>query len=205
MRWIVVLVLIVLVLFAGYEFGKRAGRNDVQTQIIENYSFVREIAQLASLEASGMTTFKSTNLANDGSWTDAFKKAFIENSIQISVPYTAKYGIDLQDSTMRIVRKDSLIEIHLAQPKLLSYELHMDRIETSNKKGLLISPEDERYIAIQKKMYAQSRAQLEQNGLMLNQSRDKVCGILKKYFSSLGLQSVCIFNEQPNVISYPKN
>jgi hypothetical protein len=113
--------------------------------------------------------------------------------------------VDLKDGTMRIERKDSLVTIYLAPPKLLSYELHMDRIETNSRKGFFISPSDDRYTEIERKLYIQSRAQLEQNTLMLNQSRDKVCGILQQYFASLGLQSVCIFSVQTGVISSPKN
>lgn len=198
------LLILLIFLYAGYQFGRNSRKSEGGTQLIENYSFVREIAELASLEANGMSTFKTTNLANDGSWTDALRKTFLENTVQISVPYTAKYGVDLSDSTMQIVRKDSVVEIHMPQPRLLSYELRLDRMETSNKTGWLLSPSDDRYTEIQKKLYAQSRAQLETNALYLNDSRQRICTILEQYFRTLNLKSVCIFDLPSPVIDYPK-
>src|SRR6188768_3317631 len=123
------LLIILALIYGGYELGKKMGKNDVRTELIENYSFVREIAELASLEVSGTSTFTATNIANDGSFSDAFKKFFAEQTVHLSLPYTAKYGVDLHDSSMRIVRKDSVIEIHLPQPRLLSYELRLDRMD----------------------------------------------------------------------------
>ncbi|KAK6025897.1 ribonuclease HII [Ostertagia ostertagi] len=157
--------------------------------------------ELASLEANGVSTFKTTNLTNDGSWTDALRKKFLENTVQISVPYTAKYGVDLKDSAMRIVRKDSIVEIHLPQPRLLSYELRLDRMETTNRSGWLLSPSDERYTELQKKLYTQSRAQLEANSLYLIDSRQRICTILEQYFLTLKLKSVCIF-DMPSPLSF---
>lgn len=203
-RLLLLLVLILIILYAGYQFGRNRSRPEGNVQLIENYSFVREIAELASLEANGISTFKTTNLANDGSWTDALRKTFLENTVQMSVPYTAKYGVDLSDSAMRIIRKDSVVEIHLPQPRLLSYELRLDRMEASNKTGWLLSQSDDRYTEVQKKLYAQSRAQLEANALYLNDSRQRICTILEQYFQTLGLKSVCIFDRPSPVIDYPK-
>jgi hypothetical protein len=198
------LLLLLIILYAGYQFGRNSNKPEGNVQLIENYSFVREIAELASLEANGVSTFKTTNLANDGSWTDALRKKFLENTVQISVPYTAKYGVDLKDSAMRIVRKDSIVEIHLPQPRLLSYELRLDRMETTSQSGWLLSPSDERYTELQKKLYTQSRAQLEANSLYLIDSRQRICTILEQYFLTLKLKSVCIFDMPSPVIDRPK-
>jgi len=198
------LLLLLIILYAGYQFGRNSNKPEGNVQLIENYSFVREIAELASLEANGVSTFKTTNLTNDGSWTDALRKKFLENTVQISVPYTAKYGVDLKDSAMRIVRKDSIVEIHLPQPRLLSYELRLDRMETTSQSGWLLSPSDERYTELQKKLYTQSRAQLEANSLYLIDSRQRICTILEQYFLTLKLKSVCIFDMPSPVIDRPK-
>lgn len=200
---LLLLALVLILLYAGFQFGRNSRKED-KVQLIENYSFVREIAELAALEANGMSKIKTTNLVNDGSWTDALRKKFMENTIEVSVPYIAKYGVDLKDSVMRIVHKDSVVEIHLPEPQLLSYELRLDRMEASNHSGWLVSPSDDRYTEIQKKLYVQSRAQMEQNTLYLNSSRQRICKILEQYFFTLGLKSVCIFDRPSKVISLPK-
>ena len=200
----ILLLVLVSVIYAGYQLGRNTGRREGQTQLIENYSFVREIAELASLEVNGVTIFKSTNLANDGSWTDALRKTFLENTVQLSLPYTAKYGVDLQDSLMRIARKDSVVEIHLPQPKLLSFELRLDRLEASSRKGWLLGPNDELYTQIQKKLYAQSRAQLETNEIYLKSSRERIERMMTQYFLPLHLHSICIFEPGSGVVNHPK-
>lgn len=204
LRLLILLLILVALIYAGYQLGRNMARKEAETQLIENYSFVRNIAELASLEVNGTTTFKSTNLANDGSWTDALRKTFIENTIQLTVPYTAKYGVDLQNDSMRLVRKDSVVEIYLPEPRLLSYELRLDRIDASSRKGWLLGERDDRYTEIEKKLYAQSRTQLEGNAIYKNSSRDQVCVLLQKYFLSLHLRSVCIFGASTTVINRPK-
>jgi hypothetical protein len=165
---------------------------------------VREIAELASIEVKGTTTLTSSNVNNDGSFSDEIRRVFAEKTIRLSAPYTAKYGVDLKDSSLRIIRTDSLLKVYMPRPRLLSYELHLDRLETSNRKGWFQFQNDEAYTMFQKKMYAQGRAQLENNNVFLNRSRDKVCGIIQKYFAPLGVRTVCVYEESA-LHSYPAN
>lgn len=204
-RLLIAVALLAVLVYGGYRLGRQAGRSEAQTQLIENYSFVKDIAELASLEVNGVSTFKSTNLANDGSWSDALRKAFIENTVQLSVPYTAKYGVDLQDSTLRLLRKDSVVEIHLPQPRLLSFELRIDRMEAAGEKGWLLGARDDRYLPFQKKLYEQTRAQLAANAIYLGSSRERVCKLLNAYFRSLHLQSSCIFEPAAGAVDIIKN
>lgn len=189
MRLVILLLILVALLYAGYQFGRNSARSDNKSQIIENYSFVKDIAELASLQADGSTTFKSTNLANDGSWSDALRKAFIENTVQIDVPYTAKYGVNLADSAMKIVYRDSLVEIHLPAPQLLSFEIRLDRLNTTAKRGAFTGADEERFAEMQKKLYTESRSQLANNQLYLNQSRDRISQLLREYFKTLGMKA----------------
>ncbi len=196
MRYLFWLIIIVVAIFAGYSLGKILNKPENNIQLTENYSFVKEIAELASLEVKGTTTLKSSNVNNDGSFSDDIRRLFIEKTVRLSAPYSAKFGVDLQDSSLRIIRTDSVLKVYLPKPKLLSYELHLDRLETSNRKGWLRPENDEAYITFQKKMYSEGRAQLENNNVFLNRSRDKVCGIIQRYFAPLGVRTVCIYGEE---------
>jgi hypothetical protein len=179
------------------------GKNDTRSELIENYSFVREIAELASLEVAGVSTFTATNVANDGSFTDAMKKFFAEKTVHLSVPYTAKYGVDLGDSAVRIVRRDSIVEIHLPPPRLLSFELRLDRMDATSREGLLFASRADLYTVFQKKLYTQSRAQLERNGAYLSQTGAGISRLLQEYFMAVGLRAVCIF-DLPTAVSIPE-
>jgi hypothetical protein len=199
----IALLIIIALVYGGYQLGHRMGKNDTRSELIENYSFVREIAELASLEVAGVSTFTATNVANDGSFTDAMKKFFAEKTVHLSVPYTAKYGVDLGDSAVRIVRRDSIVEIHLPPPRLLSFELRLDRMDATSREGLLFASRADLYTVFQKKLYTQSRAQLERNGAYQSQTGAGISRLLQEYFKAVGLRAVCIF-DLPTAVSIPE-
>lgn len=194
-QFLAILIVIVAACIIAFTWGKRKGMAESETSLIENYAFVRDIAELASVEVDGVSTFKSTNVSQDGAGiTGSLKRLLMEQTVTLSAPFTAKFGVDLSDSTLRMVRRDSLLEIHLPQPKLLSYELHLDRLQTSNKQGWFQFQNNNLNTEFQKKLYSQGKAQLQNNGIYLSRSRDRICGILQRYFQPLGVQAVCVFD-----------
>jgi hypothetical protein len=189
-------ILILAALYLGYNIGKLVEKKNDHTDLTQNYSFVRTIAELASLEVTGITTLTNSNIKNDGSWSDAFRRLLIERTVRLSVPYTAKYGVNLNDSSLRIIRTDSTLKVYLPPPKLVSYEIHLDRLEASNEKGWFQFENEETYPLFQKRLYTESRAQLENNPQYLKQSRDKICDIISKYFAPMNVTTICIYDEQ---------
>jgi hypothetical protein len=189
------LILILSTLYLGYNLGKLTSKPKEHTDLTMNYAFVRSIAEMASLEVSGTTTLKSSNVTNDGSWSDELKRVFIERTVRLSVPYTAKYGVNLNDSSLRIERTDSILKVYLPQPKLLSYEIHLNRLEASNEKGWFQFENEETYPQFQKKLYNDSRAQLQNHSGYIEQSRGKICEIIAKYFAPMNVKTQCVFEE----------
>lgn len=180
-KFLGVLVLIglgVLVFWLGKQFGTKG----VNQEILSNSLIVKEIAELASLEVQGSATIKRTNVENDGSWTSNFKKAFVENTIWVTIPYVAKYGISVEKDSVQVEVSDKKIVVELPAPKLLSYELRVDRMETANRKGALLFSDDETYTDVQKKLYVESRQQLVGNKLYVNQSKEKIVKIIREYY-----------------------
>lgn len=177
----------------AYTIGKQMGSKDTDTKLINNHSFVKNIIELAGLQVSGTTTFKSSNADTDGGFWAGIKNALAENTATLTVPYTAKYGVAMTDSTLQISVKDSVVQLTLPATQLLSFELHMDRMETSTRKGLLVLEDDEYYQAFQKKLYADARTQLAANSSYLRQSQQRIEQILQQYYQPLGLQVKCVF------------
>lgn len=194
LRILSILIVVAAAIITGMWIGRKQGRQDSATMLIENYAFVREIAELASLEVSGTTTFKSSNITEEEGFWAGLKKTLLEKTVTIVVPYSAKFGVDLNDSNLHFERKDSVLFIRLPQPRLLSLELRLDRMETSNRKGLFLFESDELYTGFQKKMYRQTREQLEHNTLYLSRSQEQICGILQRYFAPLRVQTRCLFD-----------
>jgi len=203
LRLLIALLILIALIFVGYELGRRFGKNEVRNELIENYSFVREIAELASLEVDGVSTFKATNLANDGSFTDAVKRFFAEKTVSLSVPYVAKYGVDLRDSNMHIERRDSFVIIHLPMPKLLSYELRLDRLDANSREGILYASKADLYMTYQQRLYSEGRKQLEHNAVYLKQTEEGIAKLLEQYFGVTGLRVRCIF-DLPQTVTIPK-
>lgn len=177
-RFIVVAALIILVFWLGKQYGSK----NVNQSILSNSLIVKEIAELASLDVQGVASIKRSNIENDGSWTSNMKKMFMENTTWVSVPYEAKYGIDVSEKNFHVTVSDKTIVVKLPEPKLLSYELKVDKMETSNRKGWLLFQDDETYTDVQKKLYQTSREQLENNKLYQTQSKDKITQIIKQYY-----------------------
>jgi len=183
-QWIVVILLIVFIFWLGQWFGSKK----VNQSILSNSLIVREIAELASLEVQGNANIKRSNLTNDGSWMDNLNKVFNENTIWVSVPYTAKYGVDIDDKNFTVTLKEKRVVVQLPAPALLSYELRLSQMETANKKGWFVSENDETYTDVQKKLYETSREQLKENNIYLEQSKEKIRQIIGNYYKPLGYE-----------------
>lgn len=177
-RFIFFTSLVILIFWLGKQYGSKS----VNQSILSNSLIVKEIAELASLDVQGVANIKRSNIEEDGTWTSNMKKAFLENTIWVSVPYEAKYGVDVSEKNFHITLSDKKIMVKLPEPHLLSYELKVDKMETANRKGWFLFQDDETYTDVQKKLYQTSREQLENNQLYLTQSKDKITKIIKQYY-----------------------
>lgn len=185
LTWAVVILFIIGIFMLGRCTGNRG---TVNQKAVNNVLLIREIAELASMEVQGNATFRQSNIANSGEWSDNLKRVFAENTAWVSVPYTAKYGVDTDSTNFRLTvsEKDKTVTIHLPQPELLSFELRMNRMETASRKGWFTFSDDETYTEIQKKLYDTQRSQLEENVMYRKQSMDKIIAIMRNYYTPLG-------------------
>ncbi len=179
----------------AYFLGKRSASRVVDN-IVMNNVLIKQIAELSSLEVRGNATIKSSNISNDGSLADSFKKLFLERSFNISVPYTAKYGIDLGRQNINVKEKAKEVYIVLPDPQLLSYELRMDQSLAVSKKGLLETADEETYNRLMQKLYAQSRTQLENNETYRRQSKQKIKKIIEDYYAPLQYKVHITFKDE---------
>lgn len=186
----------VLTIVLVFWLGQRMGSRTVNEQILSNSLIVREIAELASLEVQGNASIKESNVNNDGGWTDNLKKVFAENTIWVTVPYTAKFGVDVNEKNFRVDLSEKEVLVTLPAPQLLSYELRLSEMETANKKGWLMFSDDETYINAQKKLYTTARAQMEQNNIYREQSKEKIRKIIAQYYEPFKLEVKVKFGDE---------
>lgn len=194
---LLILALVIIVGILAYLLGRKANVPTKET-FISNTTFVKHIAELSSLEVQGTATLNRTNLQNDGSFSDAMRRMFLENTVHLTVPYIAKYGVNLQEQNISINEKDSLVTIILPQPKLLSYELRLDKADANTKKGLLQSSSDQEYSDVDKSLYTKTRQQMENNPTYIKQSQDKISQILREYYVPFHYKVNVIFDQNLN-------
>ncbi len=181
---LILLFLVASVAILAYMVGRKNGNVTIEN-VATNNTIITQIAELSSLEVQGIATIKSTNLLNDGSLTDQMRKLLIENTVNISVPYIAKYGVDLSGQAISVKEKDKVVQITLPEPGLLSYELRIDKADASIRKGWLLQASEAQYNEIQKRLYHQSRTQMEQNIAYKEQCIAKIRAILNDYYRPL--------------------
>jgi hypothetical protein len=197
LTWLIVILFIILIFW----LGQRSGSRTTNEQILSNSLIVREIAELSSLEVEGTASIKRSNVEHSGGWTDNLKKVFAENTIWVSVPYVAKYGVDVNEKNFRVDVRDKKVLVTLPAPQLLSYELRLNKMETANKKGWLMFSDDETYTDVQKKLYETSREQLANNNIYMEQSKEKIRKIIAQYYAPFRLEVEVKFgNEAPKAI-----
>ncbi|WP_341843532.1 DUF4230 domain-containing protein [Chitinophaga caseinilytica] len=185
LTWAVIILFIIGIFLLGRCSGSGSTVNE---KAVNNVLLIREIAELASLEVQGNASFKQSNVENSGEWSDNLKRVFSENTAWVSVPYTAKYGVDTDSTNFSLTVSGKTVTIQLPPPKLLSFELRMNQMETSSRKGWFTFSNDETYTEVQKKLYDTNRSQLEENVMYQKQSMNKIIAILRNYYTPLGYE-----------------
>ncbi|WP_126247099.1 DUF4230 domain-containing protein [Chitinophaga rhizosphaerae] len=185
LTWAVIILFIIGIFLLGRCTGSGSTVNE---KAVNNVLLIREIAELASLEVQGNASFKQSNVDNSGEWSDNLKRVFAENTAWVSVPYTAKYGVDTDSTNFSLTVSGKTVTIRLPPPKLLSFELRMNQMETSSRKGWFTFSNDETYTEVQKKLYDTNRSQLEENVMYQKQSMNKIIAILRNYYTPLGYE-----------------
>jgi hypothetical protein len=186
-----------LILLAGafYFLGRKSASNNNNVSVIQNVALIKEIAELSALSVSGTTTLKITNREEDNGYWNKFKNYFVENTLQITLPYDAKYGIDMSNQKVVIDTKAGTAKIYLSKSKLLSLQLRMDKLETMTQSGLLASASIADLVKAEKKLYSEALKQLENDPKYIKLAEEHITFILSKYYEPLGLKVNCVFGE----------
>ncbi len=178
---------------AMYFLGKKNGSTQIKSTIINNAQLVKQIAELSSLEVTGTTTARISNAGNiSGVWNN-FKNYFIENTLQVTIPYTAKYGVDVSKSAFNINHTDSAIVINLPPCKMLSLELKLDRMETMNQTGLFARTTVADMKLAEQQLYTAASRQLGNDTMLLEKAKKHITEIYNQYYSNLGYRVACTF------------
>ncbi len=189
----IIIFLIILVAAAFYFLGKKNGSNTTKVDVVQNVELIKKIAELSALNVSGNTTLKITNALDDGGYWNKFKNYFVENTLQITLPYDAKYGVDMSNQKVIINTKDSTAIIYLPSCKLLSLQLRLDKLETMTQSGLLAGASVADLVKAEKKLYTEALTSLQNEQKYIKIAEEHISFILGKYYQPLGLKVKCVY------------
>ncbi len=192
----ITIVLILLAAAGFYFLGKKNGEANMKSTVVQNVAMVKEIAQLASLQVSGVTNIKMTNKADKGGLFDKFKNYFVENTLQLSIPYEAKYGVDMSNQKVEVDTKAGTATIYLPAVKLMSMQLRLDKLESMTQTGILNSVSIDNFVKAQKEIYKTAASTLEGNQGFIKLSEDNISNTLNKYYAPMGYKVKCVFGEK---------
>ena len=195
-----IIFLVLLLSVAFYFLGKKDGSNEVKTDIVQNITLIKQIAELGALQVDGISNIKVSNKGDNAGLWEKFKNYFAENTLHISIPYQAKYGVDLNDLKMSISTKDSIVRIYLPQCKLLSLQLLLDKVNAVGQTGVFNAITLDQYIGVQKQLYNECNNQLVANAKNIQMAKANIRSILQKYYDPMHLKVECSFGITPSAI-----
>jgi hypothetical protein len=191
-----VIFLVLLVAIAFYFLGKKNGSKDAKVTMVENVEMIKQIAELAALDVTGNLNVKVSNKDDENGVWSKFKNYFAENTLQVNLPYEAKYGVDMSNQKMSIDTKAATVNIVLPNCKLMSLQLKMDKMETMTQTGLFASATMDDLVKAQKQLYKQALQQLENDPKFLKLSEEHIVTILSNYYKPLGYKVNCVFGKK---------
>lgn len=185
-------VLILLSMVAIFFIGQKMGAKNVRTSFFTHIDMIKEIAELGTLEVKGVANISMTNV-DDESWFGFIKKTFMEKTINLSMPYTAKYGVDMESSAFNITEKETEIEVTLPPAKLISFEAHLDQKQGMIQKGYFIFPDENAFKEAEEKLYTENKKKLAENKEYIQKAESKVTQIMQKYFKPFNKNVKVVF------------
>ena len=193
MRNSVSIVMVLLVALAFYFLGKKSGASNTKISMVENVEMIKQIAELGALDVTGNVKLKISNKEDSDGTLAKFKNYFSENTLLVTLPYEAKFGVDMSNQKLNINTKASTVVVTLPHCKLLSLQLKMDKMETMSQTGLFMSATMDDLVKAQKKLYAQALVNIEQNPQYIKMAEKHITEILSNYYKPLGYSVSCIF------------
>ena len=191
------LIIILLIALCGamYFLGKRNGTTEIKSTVINNQQLVTQIAELSALEVSGSTSVKLSNAGDNSSWWENLKDYLAENTLQVTVPYNAKYGVDMQHGKVHISENDTAVVLNFPQVKMLSFQLELDKLETMNQTGLFSRTTISEMKRAEQQLYVSAKQQLQGSNTYLEKAKQHIAEIFTNYYKPLGYKVICNFTQ----------
>ena len=179
-KWTVIGFIALVASIAGaFLLGKFSGNPKVEQNYNVNKAFVRRIVEMGTLEEQGTASYEYHYTEEGNGMMANLKNLVLEKHITMRIPYIAKYGVMLQDDSMRIDVDDKAnrVSVSLPEPVLISYQLVMDKVQQSADRGWLVFKSD--MTSAISETYASGIAAASADAANVSQSEANVVELLK--------------------------
>lgn len=172
----------------GFLLGKWNGKTSARADFADHVEIVKDIAELAVLEIDGMARLTESNSSMERNFWNDLSDFFGERTLQLDVPYQAKFGVDLAKSDLKIVREKGEVRITMEKPDLKSFELRLDRLKEFSRNGAFVFQKDNRLKLPLQKLYTETRKKLQNKDEYRLQSQAKIEQVMQHYYDGLDLK-----------------
>lgn len=200
---IFILVAIVFVIGVSFFGGWVLSKRHTNATYIFNYKTVRNIVETGFLEVNGVTKIDMGNEPNkdDNSVLNFLKATSLARQMKLEIPFVARFGILFNDEKPFIVNGKNYIEVSLPAVKLLSYELHLEKMDAMSRKGLSLFEFQADYLDAERVLYNTNRRLLEKDLTYVQQAQQRIKDLLVGYFSPSGKKVIVNFSAATTKVS----
>ena len=174
-----IFVIVAITVIAFFSFLK--GVDKVRNGLVANYPTVKNIIQGATADFFDSTLVTSINKQDNEALFNLLKGDSKVDTLQLSIPYYGRYGIDLSIRNFRVFRKKQTVEVWLPDSKLLYSELKFEGMMVNGKSAVsAINGND--YAQLKREMYKALIPVLDKNRANKKAAKKTVAKALMFYF-----------------------
>ncbi len=163
---------VVIATIAGaFVFGMFKGANKVRDGLLANYPLFKQIISNAQSEFDSVMTV-SLSPTENATLYNFFKGN--QNEVVLSIPYRAKYGMDLEAKNFKIDREGNNLELILPRCYLMDYNLAFDDIKVNGINTWKHFNEAAAYGSIKKELNELVRMPLEKQKAHIKTAKHKI-------------------------------
>ena len=202
-KWLLVLFTSIIGMSLTFYWGWKISQHRTNACYIENYQMVKNLSELGVLEVSGVSKVDLGNAEDpaDNSVLNFLKAASLERRMKLEIPFVAKYGVTLTTQQPVIKNNEHDVEVYLPVVVLLSYELHLEKMDAMSRKGLSVFESTADYMEAERILYKQNRNLLESNLAYNKQSEERIRVLLGQYFSPSAKKVIVHFGVMPTAVT----
>ena len=199
MKRILLFLIAIIVLGAVGALSFLKGVDKVRDGLIANYPTVKNVVQGANVEFFDSLLVTTVTKTDNEELFNLLKGDSQSDSVELSIPYYGRYGVDLSVRNFRVFRDGQTVEVWLPDSKLIYCELKFERMLIDGKSGAF-ALKGESYVLLKNKMYEYLIPVLDKNKSNQKAAKLVVTKAMMFYFMPYKFDLKLYINEQQQTL-----